>query len=177
MLHESALREELRLLRACRVELRLCLCDVETCGDARAMALLGESERMGVGLHRIVENRILTVEAAQLHVVVDQLGEQRQTRILEVRRGRLSVGFARGDLVADLSPKVELIAHAAAQHVVIVVARRRRSNERRVRGLAGARDSRIQAEGGEETRARLIGERLGLRVVGERRCPGWDFRR
>ena len=164
-----------RICAACERAVSSCVCACATSrpgGDAGAVALLGEGERMVVGLDRIVEDRILAVEAAQLHVIVNELGEQRQARVLQVRRRGLRIGLAREDLVADLSPKVELIAHAAAEDVVIVVARCRRPDQRRVHGLAGARHSRVQAERGEETCARLIAERLGLCVVGERGGQG-----
>ena len=55
------------------------------------------------------------VEVAQLDVIVDQLGDQRQPRVLEIRGGRRCIGLARGDLVANLAPKVEFVADAAAQ--------------------------------------------------------------
>jgi hypothetical protein len=138
VLHQSALREDLRRLRACGIELRLCLRDVESRGDARAMALLGKSKRVVEGRHCIVEDRILAVEASQLHVIVHELGEQGQAGVLQVCGRGLRIGFARGYLVADLSPKVELVAHAAAEDVVIVIARRGWRDQRRVFGLAVA---------------------------------------
>ena len=72
-------------------------------------------ERARIGLHRLVEDRAVAIQAAQLNVIVDQLRDQREARILEIRGGRRGVGLARGDLVADLPPQVELVADAAAQ--------------------------------------------------------------
>ena len=68
-----------RVWAACdRVELRLRLCDVEAGSDAGAVALLGEAESACIGLHRVIENRGFGIEAPQLHVVIDQLRDQRR---------------------------------------------------------------------------------------------------
>ncbi len=113
--HQRALRESLRRLGTCGIELRLCLRDVEAGCDAGVVALLGEAERARIGFDRLIEDRTLAVEAAQLNVIVDELRDQRQPRILEIRGGRGGVGLARSDLIADLSPEVELVADAAAE--------------------------------------------------------------
>ena len=99
-------------------------------------------ERARIGLHRLVEDRAVAVEAAQLNVIVDQLRDQRQASILEIRGGRGGVGLACGDLVANLPPQVELVADAAAYRVGIVVGRRGGSSERRVDRFAIARRRR-----------------------------------
>ncbi len=104
MFHQCALGERLCLLRTGDIELGLRLRDIEAGGDAGAVALLGQDDRARVGLHGVVENRVLAVQAAQLDVVVGQLRDQRQPRVLEVRGRRGGVGLARGDLVADLAP-------------------------------------------------------------------------
>ena len=78
------------------------------------MALLGEAERARIGLHGLIEDRAVAVEAAQLNVIIDQLRDQREASILEIRGGCGGVGFARGDLVANLPPEVKLVADAAA---------------------------------------------------------------
>ncbi len=124
MFHQRPLGERLRRLGACGIELSLRLRDVEAGRDAGAMALVGEAERPRIGRHRLVEDGAVAVQTAQLNVIVDQLCDQQQARILEVRGGRGGVGLARGDLVADLPPQVELIADAAAYRVVIVVGRK-----------------------------------------------------
>ena len=113
--HQRALSEGLRRLRACGVELRLRLRDVEAGCDAGIVALLGELERARIGLDGLIEDRAVAIEAAQLNVIIDQLRDQRQARILEIRGGRGGVGLARGDLVANLPPQVELVADAAAE--------------------------------------------------------------
>ena len=123
MLHQRALSQNLGRLRARGIELRLCLRDVEPGGDAGAVALLGEGQRMIVGLYRSVEDRLLTVEASQLYIIVDELSQQREARALEIRRGSLRIGLACEDLVANLSPEVELVADRAAEDIVIVIAR------------------------------------------------------
>ena len=158
MLHQRALRERLRRLGARGIELSLRLRDVEAGCDAGVVALLGEAERARIGFHRLIEDRAVAVEAAQLNVILDQLRDQRQARVLEIRGGCGGVGLARGDLVANLPPQVELVADAAAERVVIVVARRRRSD------MSGAlTDSRcalgagVEAQRGEQPSARLIG--------------------
>ncbi len=73
---EGALREYLLGLRARRGELRLCLGDVKTRGDTRAMTLFRDLECAVEGGDGIVENGILAIETAQLHVIIDQLRKQ-----------------------------------------------------------------------------------------------------
>ncbi len=77
MFHQGALGESLRRLRGCHVELRLCLRDIEACGDAGIVTLLRQAQRVCVGFDRIIEYRAIAVETAQLNVVIDQLGDER----------------------------------------------------------------------------------------------------
>jgi len=121
--HQRALTERLRRLGACDIDLSLRLRDVEAGCDAGAEALLGEADRARIGFDRLVENRAVAVQATQLNVIADQLRDQRQASILEIRGGRGGVGLARGDFVADPPPQVKLITDAAAQRVGIVVGR------------------------------------------------------
>jgi hypothetical protein len=67
-----------------------------------------------IGLHRLIEDRAVAIEAAQLNVILDQLRDQRQASILKIRGGRSGIGLARGDLVVNLPPEVKLVADAAA---------------------------------------------------------------
>jgi len=112
--HQRALGERLRRLGACGIELSLRPANVEAGCDAGIVALLGEADRARIGCDRLVENRAVAVQAAQLNVIADQLRDQRQASILEIRGGCGGVGLAGGDLVADLSPQVEFVADAAA---------------------------------------------------------------
>ncbi len=64
------------------------------------MALLGKLQRARKGGHRVIEDGAVAIEAAQLNVIVDQLRDQREPGVLEIRGGCGGVGFARGDLVA-----------------------------------------------------------------------------
>jgi hypothetical protein len=66
------------------------------------------------------------IHAAQLDVIIDQLGAQRQTGVLKVRRRGFCVRLACGDLVANLAPEIEFVAQATAERIVVVVARGRR---------------------------------------------------
>src|ERR1700693_2179445 len=132
MLPQGALSERLRGLRPCDIELGLRLRDIETGCDAGIVTLLGEAERARIGLHRLIENRAVAIEAAQLNVIVNQLRDQRQSGILEIRGRSGGVGLAGGDLVANLAPEVELVADAAAYRIGVVIGRRGGSPERRV---------------------------------------------
>src|ERR1700679_679419 len=85
MLHQGALCEGLRGLRECGIELSLRLRDVQARRDAGIVALFGEAERTRIGFHRLIEDGAVAVEAAQLNVVLHQLRDQRETRVLEVR--------------------------------------------------------------------------------------------
>jgi hypothetical protein len=125
MFHQRALRERLRRLGARGIELGLRLRDIEAGRDAGIVALLGERERARIGLHGLIEDRAVAVEAAQLNVIIGQLRDQRKAGILQIRRRCRGVGLARGDLIANLTPQVEFVADAAARRVSIVVGRRR----------------------------------------------------
>ena len=107
------------------------------------------------------------VEVAQLDVIVDQLRDQRQPRVLEIRGGRRCIRLALGDLVANLAPKIELVADAAAQNVVIIVARREPGDERGVDRFSRALDAAVESHGGKQPRPRLIAHGLRLRIVGQ----------
>src|SRR5665213_2139385 len=132
MFHQSALSERLSGLRASGIELGLRLGDIEAGCDAGIVTLLGEAERARVGCYRLIEDRAVAVEAAQLNVIVDQLRDQRKASILEVSGGRSGAGLAGGDLVANLAPQVELVTNAATHRVGIVGGRRGGSSERRI---------------------------------------------
>jgi hypothetical protein len=134
VLHQRPLRKRLLHLGARGIELGLRLRDVESGCDAGVVPLHGETERSGVGLHGLVQNGAVAVEAAQLNVIIDQLRDQRQARILKIRGGRGGIGLAGGDLVANLPPQVELVADAAGERVGIVgeVGRRAGQSERLV---------------------------------------------
>ena len=84
----------------------------------------------GIGFDRLIENIAAAVEAPELNVVIDQLCDQRQAGILEIRSGCRGIGLAGGDFVANLSPQIELVADGAAQCIVIIVARRGTRDER-----------------------------------------------
>ena len=93
----------------------VCACETSSPGAMPASWRCSVSaERARIGLDRLIEDRAVAVEAAQLNVIVDQLRDQRQASILEIRGGRGGIGLARGDLVANLTPQVELVADAAA---------------------------------------------------------------
>ena len=145
MLHQGALCERLRRLGECRIELSLRLRDVQTGRDAGIVALLGEGERTRISFHRFIEDGTVAVEAAQLNVVLHQLRDQREARVLEVRGRCGGVGLARGDLVANLTPQVEFVADAAAQRVGIKVRRRRRPSKRCVDRFPVALSAGIEA--------------------------------
>jgi hypothetical protein len=56
MFHQRALTERLRRLGACGIELSLRLRDVEAGCDAGIVALLGKTDRTGIGFDRLAEN-------------------------------------------------------------------------------------------------------------------------
>ena len=120
----------------------------------------GKAERARVDGHGLVEDGTVAVEAAQLHVIVDQLRDQRESRILEIGGGCGGIGLAGGNLVANLPPQVELVADAAADGVGVVVGRRGGTPERRVERFAIALDAGAETQRGKQSRARLIASAL-----------------
>ena len=95
MLHLRAQRQYLRILRTRYVELRLRARDIQARGDASVVPLLGQIECVAIGFYRVVENRAVAIEAAQLDVVAREF---RQNAILTFRaRERVRLRLFRDD--------------------------------------------------------------------------------
>ena len=126
MFHQRALRQCLRVLRARHIELGLCTRHIQARRDAAIVPLFGQIQCTAIGLHRVVENRAIAVETAQLDIVVDKLGNEAEACVFQIRRCRCGLCVAGSDLIADAAPQIQFVGGRRADRIRVVVRGRRR---------------------------------------------------
>ena len=80
----------------------------------------GQLQRLAVVLQRRVEDSALCIQPIELHIQARQLLLQAQAHHRQIIKGRLRLGIACSDLVADSAPQVEVVTQGEPSGIAVV---------------------------------------------------------
>jgi hypothetical protein len=133
-------------LHAGGIELRLRLGDLGLGSSPAFEAVHCELQRIGIGLHRIIQQLLLCIGAPQREIVPCQLRLQAELDGLEISGSRLGLCTRRCHRPPDAAPEVQLVGKVEGEEKVPAAATTR---ERSIGGLAYRTDADPRLDGRE----------------------------
>src|SRR5437870_5140134 len=109
MLVFRALYSNVSLLNAGGIKLSLCLGDIRFGCCSTLKAIDGELQRIGIGLHRIVQQLLLGICAAQLEIIECEFCMQAEGHSFEIASRGLRLLTCRSNRPTHTPPKIDLI--------------------------------------------------------------------